>query len=59
MGKSGRTALDMVRDFKPDLVIIDSCTAFDPEVETKNANASKVIQSLRAVTERPFGARWS
>lgn len=43
----GRTADDLIREVKPDLVTIDSLTAFCPEIEEKNLNATRVYKTLR------------
>jgi hypothetical protein len=48
-GKKGYTALDMIARFSPDLVIIDSITAFCPEVESRNAEANRVILQQRRI----------
>jgi hypothetical protein len=40
----------MIRDFKPDLVIIDSLSAFNPQMEETNANANRIIAELRNIS---------
>src|SRR5262249_38071624 len=48
-GRSGLTGLDMIRDVKPALTIIDSLGSYDPEIEEKNANAGKANEQFREV----------
>jgi hypothetical protein len=53
--KEGHRGLDVIRGFRPDLVILDSLTAFDPEIENRNSNATQVMLKLRR-TIREVGA---
>lgn len=46
-GQAGHTALDMVREIKPDLVTIDSLTGLFPDIEERNPLAIKALQELR------------
>lgn len=41
--------LDMIRNFKPDLAILDSYTAFDPDIERDNPKATQSMLKLRQI----------
>lgn len=41
---------EMIRDFRPSWVIIDSLSGFAPECEEKASNVTHVFQSLRKIT---------
>jgi hypothetical protein len=45
----GHTALDMIREVKPALAIIDSLGSYDPELEEKNSNAGRAYKNFRQV----------
>jgi len=42
-----RGPFKIIQDFRPDLVIIDSLSAFDPKMEETNANANWTVTALR------------
>lgn len=44
----------IIQDFRPDLVIIDSLSAFDPRMEETNSNANRTVAALRGVS-RDYG----
>ena len=46
---TGYTALDMIREVSPALVIIDSLSSYCPEIEEKNGVAIQELQSLRKI----------
>ena len=46
----GYTALDMIREVKPALAIIDSLASYDPELEEKNSNAGKAYRDFRKLS---------
>jgi hypothetical protein len=46
---------DMMRGFRPGLVIVDSLTAFDPEIENRNSNATQAVRKFRGII-REVGA---
>jgi hypothetical protein len=46
-GSPGNTIFDMINLIRPSLTIIDSLTAFQPQIEEKNAIATEVFQSFR------------
>jgi hypothetical protein len=46
-GHAGHTEFDIIRQVKPDLVIIDSLTGLFPDIEEKNSYAIKNLQRLR------------
>lgn len=46
-GAEGRKLMDMLCDLKPQLVIVDSLSSFDPDAETKNSFASKLLSKCR------------
>ena len=48
---SRHTALKMIREFKPKLVIIDSLTGYHPEIEEKNALAMRCFQEFRTIIQ--------
>ena len=48
-GQPGCTTLDMIRDVRPTLAILDPITAFCPGIEEKNATATQVFQQFRSV----------
>jgi hypothetical protein len=48
-GHSGHTLLDMLRDMKPALAIIDSLASYQPEAEEKNSAATRMLQDFRRV----------
>jgi AAA domain len=48
-GQPGHTALDMIREVRPALAIIDSLGSYDPELEEKNSNAGKAYKNFRWV----------
>lgn len=39
----------MIRTFRPDLAILDSLTAFDPEIENRNPDATSAMLKLRGI----------
>jgi hypothetical protein len=43
----GHRAIDLICDVKPDLVIIDSMTAFCPDIEEGNSIATRKLKELR------------
>ena len=46
-GQPEHTLLDMLRDVRPALAIIDSLGSYDPDAEEKNSSATKMIQEFR------------
>jgi hypothetical protein len=46
-GRKGHQPLDMVGAFRPDLVVLDSLSAYEPKAESRNWNATEMIQELR------------
>jgi hypothetical protein len=46
-GQPGHTALDVIRQVRPDLVIIDSLTGMFSDIEERNSYAIKYLQQLR------------
>jgi KaiC/GvpD/RAD55 family RecA-like ATPase len=48
---SRHTILDMIREFEPKLVIIDSLTGYHPEIEEKNALAMRCYQEFRKIIQ--------
>jgi hypothetical protein len=48
-GRPGYRGEEMIRDFKPDLVVLDSLTAFDPEIESRNSRATQIMLKLRGI----------
>ena len=48
-GKPGHTLLDMLRDTRPDLVIIDSLASFMPGAEDSNPAANEMLKGFRAL----------
>jgi hypothetical protein len=48
-GQLGYTAIDMIREVRPILAIVDSLAAFRPGIEEKNSTATQVFQEFRAV----------
>ncbi len=53
-GQHGHTALDIIREAKPDLVIIDSLTGMFSDIEEKNLTALNALHQLRKLI-REFG----
>lgn len=53
-GTKGNRAADIIRSFGPDLVILDPLSAYYPELEKTNSNASRAMQVLRDIN-REFG----
>ena len=53
-GQSGHTAVDVIRQVRPDLVVIDSLTGMFSDIEEKNSYAIKYLQQLRELI-REFG----
>jgi AAA domain len=47
--RSGHTLLDMLRDVRPTLVIIDSLGSYAPEAERENSSATYMLKELRAL----------
>lgn len=45
----GHMLLDILRDVKPDLAIIDSLGSYKPEAEEKNSSATQMLKDLRAL----------
>jgi AAA domain-containing protein len=43
----GHTLLDMLRDVKPVLAVIDSLGSYNPEAEEKNSGATRMLQEFR------------
>jgi hypothetical protein len=48
-GQPGYKALDMIREVRPALAVLDSLTAFHPGIEGENKTAMEVFQQFRAV----------
>jgi hypothetical protein len=48
-GQSGSTAIDLIRDAKPCLVILDSFTAYRPDIEESNPGATTEIKRFRVL----------
>jgi len=48
-GQVNHTASELIREVRPTLTVIDSITAFKPEIEEKNSEATKVYQTLRTI----------
>jgi hypothetical protein len=48
-GQYGHTALEMIRDLKPGMVLMDPISAPYPDVEMKNDAATRLYQDLRTV----------
>jgi len=48
-GQADHTLLDMLRDVKPALAIIDSLASYDPDAEEKNRTAGKLLRQLRGI----------
>jgi RecA-family ATPase len=53
-GQQGHTEFDIIRNVKPDLVIIDSLTGLFPDIEERNSFALKALQKLRELI-REYG----
>ena len=51
-GQTGHTAIDIIQQVKPELVIIDAITGMFPDIEEKNSNAIKNIQQLRELIRK-------
>jgi hypothetical protein len=54
-GQPNFTLLDMLRDVRPALAIIDSLAAYKPQAEEKNSDAGRMMREFREVT-RDVGA---
>jgi hypothetical protein len=48
-GQPGYRAIDMIREVRPSLAIVDSITAFHPGIEEKNSTATQVFQEFRSI----------
>src|SRR6266566_6935683 len=48
-GQKGHTLLDILRDVKPTLVIIDSLGSYSPDAEEKNSSATRMLRDFRAL----------
>lgn len=48
-GYSKGKALEMIREFEPSLVVVDSLTGYYPEIEEKNSNATRCYQEFRGL----------
>ena len=48
-GQPGNTLLDILRDVKPQLAIIDSLAAYDPQAEERNSDANRMLRGLRKI----------
>jgi hypothetical protein len=48
-GRPGDTLLDMLRDMRPSLAIIDSLASYMPEAEEKNSGATEMLQGFRSL----------
>jgi KaiC/GvpD/RAD55 family RecA-like ATPase len=46
-GQPGHTLLDMLRDVRPSLAIVDSLGSYAPEAEEKNSSTTKMLQEFR------------
>lgn len=53
-GFRGFDLLDIVRDYKPSLAIVDSLSSYRPDAEEKTAHAMEMLQSFRKVL-RDYG----
>ncbi|MDA2925273.1 AAA family ATPase [Acidobacteria bacterium AH-259-L09] len=57
-GQTGYTLRDMVQEVEPDLVILDSITAYHPDIEDTNSTATKVYQHLRKLIRDTGASIW-
>lgn len=48
-GQPGHTLIDMLRDVRPALAIIDSLGSYDPDAEEKNSAATRMLQEFRGL----------
>ena len=48
-GQAGHTILDMLRDVRPMLAIVDSLSSYCPDAEEKNSSATQMLKDFRLV----------
>ena len=48
-GQVGYTLLDMLREMKPDLALIDSLSSYSPDAEEKNSAAARMLRDFRQI----------
>jgi AAA domain-containing protein len=48
-GQPGDTLLDMLRDVRPLLAMVDSLSSYAPEAEEKNSAATEMLQDFRSI----------
>lgn len=57
-GQPGNTLLDMLRDVRPALAIVDSIASYRPEAEEKNSAATHMLQEFRYLVRDCGTSTW-
>src|SRR4030095_12931983 len=48
-GQVGHTLLDMLRDVRPAMAVVDSLGSYDPDAEEKNSDATRMMKNFRSL----------
>jgi AAA domain len=51
-GHKDNTLLDMLREVRPTLTIVDSLAAYDPQAEERNSDANRMLRGFREVARK-------